>query len=303
MMNKLEWLRERQKGIGGSDVGAILGVNKWKTAFQVYLDKTEEIVQVDEPSEAAYWGTELEDMVAREFTKRTGKKVRRDTTHFVSKEYPFMVANIDRRVVGENAILECKTVNQWGAKEWEGDEIPPSYLLQVQHYLYVTGAEKGYIAALIGGQHFIWKEVAKDEELIKIIIDAESEFWNMVVNKTPPALDGSSAAEQYINKRFNEADTELDEVALYAQHEELIEEYKVLKEKSKELNTRIKEIENNLKLELGEHESGYVSNYRVNWKNVKSTRVDTNKLKTEFKDIYEKVKKETTSRRFEIKED
>ena len=303
MMNKLEWLRERQKGIGGSDVGAILGVNKWKTAFQVYLDKTEEIVQVDEPSEVAYWGTELEDMVAREFSKRTGKKVRRDTTHFVSKEYPFMVANIDRRVVGENAILECKTVNQWGAKEWEGDEIPPSYLLQVQHYLYVTGAEKGYIAALIGGQRFIWKEVAKDEELIKIIIDAESEFWNMVVNKTPPALDGSSAAEQYINKRFNEADTELDEVALYAQHEELIEEYKVLKEKSKELNTRIKEIENNLKLELGEHESGYVSNYRVNWKNVKSTRVDTNKLKTEFKDIYEKVKKETTSRRFEIKED
>ena len=303
MMNKLEWLRERQKGIGGSDVGAILGVNKWKTAFQVYLDKTEEIVQVDEPSEAAYWGTELEDMVAREFAKRTGKKVRRDTTHFVSKEYPFMVANIDRRVVGENAILECKTVNQYGAKEWEGDEIPPSYLLQVQHYLYVTGAERGYIAALIGGQHFIWKEVAKDEELIKIIIDAESEFWNMVVNKTPPALDGSSAAEQYINKRFSEADTELDEVALYAQHEELIEEYKVLKEKSKELSTRIKEIENNLKLELGEHESGYVSNYRVNWKNVKSTRVDTNKLKTEFKDIYEKVKKETTSRRFEIKED
>lgn len=301
--NKLEWLKERQKGIGGSDVGAVLGVNKWKTPFQVYLEKTEEIIEVEEPSEAAYWGTELEDMVAREFAKRTGKKVRRDTTHFVSKEYPFMVANIDRRVVGENAILECKTVNQYGAKEWEGDEIPPSYLLQVQHYLYVTGAEKGYIAALIGGQRFIWKEIERDEELIEMIIKAESDFWDMVVNKTPPALDGSSAAEQYINKRFSEADIELDEIPLSAQHEELIEEYKVLKEQQKEINTKIKEIENNLKLELGEHEQGYVSNYQVKWKNVKSTRVDTNKLKNEYKDIYEKVKKESISRRFEIKED
>ena len=59
-----------------------------------------------------------------------------------------MVANIDRRVVGENAVLECKTANQFLAKEWEGEEIPASYLVQVQHYLEVTGAEKGYISSI-----------------------------------------------------------------------------------------------------------------------------------------------------------
>lgn len=302
-MDKLEWLKERQKGIGGSDVGAILGVNKWKTPFQVYLEKTEEITEVGEQSEAAYWGTELEDMVAREFAKRTGKKVRRDTKHFRSKDYPFMVANIDRRVVGENAILECKTVNQYGAKEWDGDEIPPSYLLQVQHYLYVTESDKGYIAALIGGQRFVWKEIERDEELIEIIINSEKYFWSLVENKTPPALDGSSAAEKYINKRFSKGNSELEEVALSSNYEEMIKEYFSLKEQSKDLNLQIKEIENNIKLELGQAESGYINQYKVSWKTVKSNRVNAEKLKKEYKDIYESVIKETVSRRFEIKED
>ena len=112
-MDKLEWLKERQKGIGGSDVGAIMGVNKWKSAFEIYLDKPEEITEEKESSEAAHFGTILEDIVAKEFTLRTGKKVRKDNRHLVHKNYPFMVANIDRRIVGENAILECKTANSF----------------------------------------------------------------------------------------------------------------------------------------------------------------------------------------------
>lgn len=301
-MDKLEWLKERQRGIGGSDVGAILGVNKWKTPFQVYLEKTEEITEASETSEAAYWGTELEDMVAREFAKRTGKKVRRDNKHFVSRNYPFMVANIDRRVVGENSILECKTVNQFGAKEWEEDEIPASYLLQVQHYLYVCEADKGYIAALIGGQRFIWKEVEKDEELISMIIQAEKDFWNMVQHKTPPALDGSSAAEKYVNEKFKLAEPSL-EIDLSLKYENMIKEYLALKEQFKDLGDEVKKYENNIKLGLGEAERGRAKNYVVNWNNVVSNRVDSKTLKSKYPDIYKEVCKESLSRRFSIKED
>lgn len=91
-----------------------------------------------------------------------------------------MVANIDRKIVGQNAILECKTANQYLLKEWEDEEIPASYLLQVQHYLAVTGADRGYIAVLVGGQKFIWKEVPRDEELIEMIIQLEKDFWSLV---------------------------------------------------------------------------------------------------------------------------
>lgn len=301
-MDKLEWLKERQCGIGGSDVGAILGVSKYKTAFEVYLEKTEPITEVGEQSESAYFGDIFEDVVAKEFEKRTGKKVRRDRKHYKHKEYPFMVANIDRRVVGENAILECKTANQFLSNEWEEDEIPASYLLQVQHYLFVTEAELGYIAVLIGGQKFIWKQVQRDEELIEMIIEAENEFWKMVEDKTPPPLDGSSAAEKYLLEKYSNAEVgKIEELGL--EYKDKIKNLFELKDQKDLLDTQIKEIENQIKFELKDAEIGFVPGYSVSWKNVSSNRVDSKKLRAEYPDIYKEVLKESKSRRFSIKED
>ena len=92
--NHEEWLNARKKGIGGSDASVILGFNPWKTPFELYIEKTSgEIREVD--NEAVYWGNVLEDIVAEEFTKRTGKKVRRRNQIFKHKEYDWMIANID----------------------------------------------------------------------------------------------------------------------------------------------------------------------------------------------------------------
>ncbi|MDY4606381.1 lambda-exonuclease family protein [Clostridium tertium] len=301
-MNKLEWLKERRCGIGGSDVGAILGVNKYKTPFEVYLEKTEPITEVGEQSESAYWGDKFEEAVAKEFEKRTGKKVRRDRKHYKHKDYHFMVANIDRRVVGENSILECKTANQYLLKDWEDEEIPASYLLQVQHYLFVTGAELGYIAVLIGGQKFIWKEVQRDEELIEMIIEAEKDFWKMVEDKTPPPLDGSSAAEKYLLEKYSNAEVgKIEELGL--EYKDKIKNLFELKDQKDLLDTQIKEIENQIKFELKDAEIGFVPGYSVSWKNVSSNRVDSKKLRAEYPDIYKEVLKESKSRRFSIKED
>lgn len=301
-MDKLEWLKERQKGIGGSDVGAIMGVNSYKSAFEVYLEKTEEITEVTECSEAAYWGTRLEELVANEFYVRTGKKVRRDNRHLVHKEYPFMVANIDRRIVGEDAILECKTANSFKAKEWEAEEVPGSYILQCQHYLAVTGAKKCYIAVLIGGQKFIFKEVERDEELIKIIINAEETFWNeYVVKRIAPPLDGSFGASRYINEKYKISDNSL-KVNLKSEYEDKIRQYLNLKDQVKVLDENIKAIENSIKNELGNAERGSVSDFIVVWKTLNSNRVDSKKLKEKYPDIYKEVCKASISRRFEIKE-
>ncbi len=301
-MDKLQWLKERQCGIGGSDVGAILGVNKYKTPFEVYLEKTEPITEVGEQSESAYWGDQFEEVVAKEFEKRTGKKVRRDRKHYKHKEYSFMVANIDRKVVGENAILECKTANQYLANEWQDDEVPASYLLQVQHYLFVTGAEVGYIAVLIGGQKFVWKEVQRDEELIEVIIEAEKEFWKMVQDKTPPALDGSSAAEKYLKERYKEAEEDKS-IELGFEYKDKIKTYLDMKVQLKNFETQVKELENQIKFEIGNAEYAHAPGYSLSWKNVSSAKVDSKKLKSEYPEIYDKVIKESKSRRFSIKED
>ena len=180
--------------------------------------------------------------------------------------------------------------------------MPASYLLQVQHYLFVTGAEVGYIAVLIGGQKFVWKEVQRDEALIEVMIEAEKEFWKMVQDKTPPALDGSSAAEKYLKERYKEAEEDKS-IELGFEYKDKIKTYLDMKVQLKNFETQVKELENQIKFEIGNAEYAHAPGYSLSWKNVSSAKVDSKKLKSEYPEIYDKVIKESKSRRFSIKED
>jgi len=301
-MSRFEWLQERTKGIGGSDAGVILGLNKYKTAFELWLEKTGQVEPQEIDSEAIYWGNQMEDVVAKEFEKRTDKKVRRANFMFSHPEYPFIRANVDRMVVGESAVLECKTASAYLSKEWEADEVPATYLVQVQHYLGVTGKEKGYIAVLIGGNRFIWKEIERDEELINMIFEAEKNFWTVNVEQgIAPNLDGSSAAEQYLKEKYAVAEKD-KEIVLPSEYKDLIYQYEQIKQDADLIKKAKTEIENKIKAELKEAEKGIVDNFIVTWKNQTQQRVDSKALKEKFPDIYKQVLKEISMRKFAIKE-
>mgnify|MGYP001276816094 CR=1 FL=1 len=302
LSSRQEWLNARKKGIGGSDAPVVLGLSKYKTPFELWLEKTDQTFVDESQSEAAYFGSLLEDLVAKEFEKRTGKKVRRNNFILQHPKYDFIIANIDRKVVGENALLECKTASAYYAKEWENDEVPAPYLVQVQHYMGVTGYEKAYIAVLIGGQKFVWKEVERDDELIDMIFQAERHFWHEHVEKNiPPKLDGSSAAEEYLKKRYSNAEPGKT-VDLKHEYKEKIQELLSLKETIKQLEEQKKALENEIKNELKDAEYGFVGNYQVNWKQVVSNRVDSKILKEKFPQVYEQVVKQSVYRKFCIKQ-
>ncbi|MED5589600.1 YqaJ viral recombinase family protein [Bacillus subtilis] len=303
-MSRDEWLLERRKGIGGSDASVILGINKWQTPFELWLDKTGQVPVSESGSEAAYFGSLLEDIVAKEFEIRSGKKVRRRKAMLRHPKHDFILANVDRMIVGEKAILECKTTSAYNLKEWEDDEIPDSYIVQVQHYLGVLGPEykKAYFAVLIGGNKFVWKEIERDDELIAMIFQAEIEFWNdKVLSGKAPVLDGSSAAEEYLKKRYAEAEGG-KVIDLTSDNKTRIQQYLQLKEQINELSLQAKELENQIKHEMKEAEYGFIGNYQTSWKSVSSNRIDSKKLKEQFPDVYEKVTKEVQFRRFGIKE-
>ncbi|MED4455937.1 lambda-exonuclease family protein [Metabacillus fastidiosus] len=297
-----EWLLERTKGIGGSDAGIILGLNKYSTPFELWLEKTGQVEPVQIDNEAIYWGNEMEDVVAKEFEKRTGKKVRRCNFMFSHPDYPYIRANVDRMVVGESAVLECKTASAFLAKEWKEDEVPDTYLVQVQHYLGVTGKQKGYIAVLIGGNRFIWKEVERDDELIQMIFDAQKHFWEYHVKQNiPPQLDGSSAAEQFLKEKFSQAEED-KEIILPSEYKELLQQYEEIKANEKLVVTAKKEIENKIKATLEDAETGIAGDYIVSWKNQSRTSVDSKALKEKFPDVYKEVQKTSSFRKFDVKE-
>lgn len=281
-----EWLQDRRKGIGGSDVATILGLNKWKSPYQLWMEKTGQVEIDHSDSEPAYWGNVLEEVVAKEFQERTGKKVRRRNQVFEHPLHPFLRANIDRDVVGENAILECKTANAYLMKDWEGDEIPMSYLCQIQHYMNVLNRQYAYIAVLIGGQKFVWKKVERDQELIDLLTETLVEFWEENVLKgIEPVIDGSKATTDFIKEKY--ADVGDEEITLPAEFDLMVEERRQLKKDEKSIKTRITEVENKITQHLGSHNAsiGISPHFVLKLTKINSKRLNKKKLEEKYPEI------------------
>lgn len=300
-MSYEQWLEYRRKGIGGSDASVVCGINRYKSPVELWLDKTNQI-PAEEAGEAAYWGTLLENVVRSEFSKRTGINVKQ--VHYIlqSENYPFMLANLDgvcEHPEFGTCGFEAKTASAYKASEWE-DGIPDEYQLQIQHYMAVTGYKGFYIAVLIGGNTFRWKFVERDEELISMLIELESDFWHHVQDLTPPPLDGSKASAQFLAERFPNS-TNKTQLKLPDSAAQLIDEYDSACEQLEVLNEQKQKAENQLKQMLGDHESASAGNHIITWKSISQERLDSKTLKAEHPTLYKKYSNQTSYRRFSIK--
>lgn len=246
-----EWLEWRRKGIGGSDVAAICGLSRYKSALEVYLDKLGEIPpKEDNPKMKA--GRMLEPVIADWFTAETGIRVQEQKCIFQHKDHPFMFANIDRWVIGENAGLEIKNTSEYNRNDWfdgQDEIIPTEYQLQANHYMAVLGADRWYVAVLIGGWDFQWRVIERNEDLIKNLISIEKNFWtNHVEAKIPPevtARDTDLLSQMYPNSRTSSV--EISDIH-YDLMKRLLESKKLLetaKEDHEDAKNKVKSIMGN----------------------------------------------------------
>lgn len=282
-----KWLSVRNMGIGGSDAGVIMGLNPYKSPFQLWMEKTGQTHPEDlSDNEYVYWGTVLEDAVARRFSELTGKNVTHRGT-LQSEEYPFMLANVDRMVIGEDAGLECKTANAFSSKKWDGDEIPDSYYCQCLHYMAVTGCQKWYIAVLVGGNHFIWKEISRNEEDINALIKAESKFWEKVQKKEMPPVDWTVSCVDALKEKFHDNGEEME---LPSEASEILQKLDEYQDAEKALKQKIQLKKNEICAILGDFQIGRIGDRKVTWKTQNGREsVDLKKLKKET-DVYLRLK-------------
>lgn len=299
-LSREDWLKVRKSGIGGSDSAAIAGLNRWKSPLMVFLDKTAQIEE-PEPGEPAYWGTTLEEVVAQEFTKRTGMKVQRRNAILQSAEWPWMIANIDRLVVGQRAGLEAKTTSAYNAEEWGDDKAPIAYVIQAAHYMAVTGLDCWYMAVLIGGQKFRHLKIDRDEALIENLVKIESGFWhNHVLANVPPAMDGSEASGDLLDRLYPESKPETV-IELPPHSEDMVLRFEEAQANEKVWGERKDEAANQLKALLGDYEAGWSGTKKVSWKTVVSNRVDSKALQAKHPSVYADVVKPSSARRFVVK--
>ena len=291
----------RKTFIGGSDAAAVLGLSRYKTPLQVWAEKTGQI-QPDDISEKinVKAGIYLEEFIAQLFTEKSGMKVRRANETFFHDEHAFLAVNLDRRIVGTDFFLECKSTEVYNAKQWDGEEIPQEHIIQCLHGLAVTGMKKCYIAVLIGKNDFKWKEIQRDEKTIAAIIQQEVKFWNEFIIPVvmPTRMTANDADTLYA--LFPNAKPETI-IPLNDDILKIIESRNAMIQDLKSLESQIDQQENTIKAFLGENEGAESSMFKVSWKNQLTKRIDSKLLKESQPLLYEKYSKESNTRVLRIK--
>lgn len=294
--SRREFLEARQSGLGGSDIAAILGMSRWGTPYSVYRSKVEPIPEEDlEEKEYQYWGNVLEDVVAREYAKRTGNKVQRVNVQMQHPDHPFMQANIDRAVVNPkiagnvrwrdgrlttDRVLECKTANAFAASDWGDDgtdDVPDYYLIQCQWYLGITQADVADLAVLIGGSEFRRFTIARNDELVADLQEEAALFWKHVESRTPP---DPSTVEDALHRwpRHLNAKTEIVGVETYDAACNL----HTVKEQMKELKTREEALKLDIMKAAGDAEALTHGGEKIaTWKAQTADRLDAKALRTD----------------------
>lgn len=299
----VQWRELRRQGIGGSDAASIAGQNPYRSKFTTYFDKLGQLPEQSE-SEALRLGHDLEEYVAERFTEKTGKKVKNCNYILRSKKFSFMIANVDRVVVGENAVLEVKTTRNYDKYDYANGEYNASYYSQCLHYMAVGGFTKAYIAIYELGVDLHVIEIERTENVeqdIQALIQLEKQFWEENVKKEiPPAPTGIENDSKFIATAY-QANEELPTVDLTPLDKQL-EEIFALKAQKTALEAEIAERENSVKTTLAEATRGESGRYKVSWKQSTSNRFDTLTLKKEMPEVYQKYSKESASRRFVLSE-
>lgn len=260
---------KRLTGLGGSDAGVLAG-SPWMTPYQLWLEKTGRYRE-DRDTEAMYWGRVLEEPVARRYAEVTGRKVRRQPM-LRHKQHEWMIANVDRQIVGDPrgpGVLEVKTSGAFGVTVGDEDDVPDHYYAQLQHYMLVTGYTWGSFAFLIGGQTFRTFDVEMDSEFQLALYELESEFWRRVVENDPPPVEAGDAEALKTVFRSDAGTTitiEREELALTAA--ELVD----VKEALKTIEEQKRLLEARLKVEMGDAAVMNLPGFgRVTWKSAKPT--------------------------------
>ena len=295
-----EWINLRKGFLGGSDASAVVNMNPYKSRYSLWAEKLDKIPAF-EGNITTKVGNYLEDFVAKLFEEETGKKVRRDNHSIFNDKYPFAIADVDRVVVGENAILEIKTTNSLPiAKEINKGEVYGSWWCQVMHYMALTEAKKAYLAVLVNCREFRFFEIERDQAEIDALMEAEKEFWELVKTNTPPSVDGSDSTSDTLNTLYPESNGQSIDLSMFATE---LDEYASLNAQIKALTELKDEKVNSIKEYMKEAEKGTYKGFSVSFKTQSRKSLDTDKLAKEHSEIkLDDYYKFSTSRVFKITE-
>ena len=287
-MEKAEWLAERKKSLGGSDMAADLGLNPYKSAYALWAEKTDRVPEFT-GNMATKVGLYLEDMVAQLFTEESGKKVQRTNYIYRNRAFPWMHASPDRLLVGEKSGLEIKTTSALNLKRFKHGSFPEEYYAQSAHYMAVLEYDRWYIAVLIGNNQFHiyqltaikddvkpdWCECSLyvDDGEVRALIDSARKFYeDSMVNDKPPLPDGSESTADTIATIYADG---MDNMVDLTGYERTVDEMQQIEMTIKNLGKRKDALKQELQCAMGSAERAVCGPYKLSWKNSERRTFDS----------------------------
>lgn len=291
-----EWLQLRRQYIGGADAASVVGLNEYQSPFNLWAEKRG-IVPPFEGNLRTRVGTELEPVIAKLFEEETGKKVQNCNFTLINDLFPFAIADIDRKIIGENAGLECKSTSALNLKHYRNGDYPARFYVQCQHYMGVCGFDKMYLAVLIGNSDFKIFEIERDEAEISALMEAEKQFYGyMQSGEEPPANAVDVESIKLAHPTSNGTSIEL-----FGQ-QNIMREYLELKARITALEKEADGIAAVLKQDMGDAEKGTDGEYIVTWANRTRTTFDKKAFQKDNPGIdLSKWEKASNYREFSIK--
>jgi len=292
-LDRNTWLAIRRSGIGSSDAAAALGLNPYKSQLELWMEKTGRLSANHEPghdeklTSPLHWGQVLEPIVADHYAQHTGHRVQRVNAILQHVEHPWMMANLDREVVGNDKvqILECKTAGVHGARLWK-QGVPEYVQLQVMHQLAVTGQQAADVAVLLGGHELQIHRIERDEAMIEQLIALERRFWDYVESDTPPPADGTDSADRALRSLFPKDDGETVDFSQDENLSQAFEELQQVRETLDEVKREEVRLRHRLQQAMGSATQANFATGRITWKQAQaSTRLDGKALQKDHPDL------------------
>ena len=311
---KLSWenfLELRRNFVGGSEIAAVIGCSPWASPAKIFAIK-KSLVKKEPANEACYWGNVMEPILRSEFSKRTGYPVKEIpyVLQAADPRFSFLIADLDG-VTSENGktgVIECKTANSYAAQEdWKNGEpgfIPTPYYLQIQLYLYITNLDFGYIIALLGGNHFVYHRIERDNETITGMLLLARRWYEQyfLTNTMPPPVSVTSDCS-LLGQIYSKSEPK--EIILDSTAGKIVQDYLDAAEAIKLAEKRKETAQAQLMALMKENETAITvdGSIRINWKSLETKRFSTVKLKELnllTPDQIEQCTSVTTSRRFSV---
>lgn len=306
--------KDRDKFIGGSDVGTILGVNPYKSAYTLFLEKTGAIIPEDISNKLQVrLGNKMEQVVAELYEEEENVKVQTSDKTFKIKELPYLAAHVDRLLVDKEKGLEIKTTSSHNRIDYESGEVPPTHYYQCMFYMFMTGYKEWDLATLRDNSQFYINHVTYDEEQAEYMLEEINKFWKCVESQewTLP-IDYSESTNTSIERAYGNVETQKEEIEIRSA--ELIAQaknYDNVVSTIKDLKEIQSQFENEVKAFMQDNENAIMqakdgTMYKVTWKPyARKGGYDIARMISEnpnIEELVEKYRKEDVkARRFTIK--